>query len=148
MNPIFAAALAFGAFFSKASGTERHPVFAGRLQLVTRHEAAEAQPHAVPWAQVAGQTLITLHESSPIQQLTDAQLARFGIEPASQLSVNHLETMIAFAEAGLGVGVLPSFAQAACRRYGVHVATLTPAYSALLREGALGASNAPSDEKG
>jgi DNA-binding transcriptional LysR family regulator len=130
---------AFGAFFSKASGLDRQPIFAGRLQLVSRRQPDATEPSATPWERIAGQPLITLHESSPIQQLTDAQLAKHGIEPASQLSVNQLETMIAFAEAGLGIGVLPSFAQAACRRYGVHMATLTPAvefhYHRIMRAG-------------
>jgi DNA-binding transcriptional LysR family regulator len=118
---------AFGAFFSKASGLDRHPVFASRLQVVSRVQHEPVPPASLPWTHLGGQALITLHESSPIQQLTDAQLDKLGLVPASRLCVNHLETVIAFAEAGLGMGVIPSFARAASRRYDVTVATLTPA---------------------
>jgi DNA-binding transcriptional LysR family regulator len=81
----------------------------------------------VRWEELAGRDLIVLHTSSPVQQLVDAELARHSVAPASKLAVNQLETVIAFAEAGLGVGVVPSFARAACRRYAVSTTTLTPA---------------------
>jgi len=116
----------YGALFARASGVDRHPVFASRLQLVSGRQAGPMPPPKLPWQSLEGATLLTLPENTPIQQLTDAQLAQLGIAPASRVTVNQLETMIAFAESGLGVGVIPSFAQAACRRYDVHVTTLAP----------------------
>lgn len=117
----------YGALFARASGVDRHPVFASRLQLVSSRQAGPMPPPTLPWQVMEGATLLALPENTPIQQLTDAQLAQLAITPAARLTVNQLETMIAFAEGGLGVGVIPSFAQAACRRYDVHVTTLAPA---------------------
>lgn len=116
----------FGALFAKASGVDRHPVFASRLQLVSARQGRPMPPASVPWEKLEGADLLVLPESTPIQQLTDAQLTQLGISPGTRLPVNQLETLIAFAEAGLGIGVIPSFAQSACRRYDVYVSTLSP----------------------
>jgi len=117
---------AFGTFFSKASGLEREPLATIHLMLVRRRDRRMHPPSQLAWDQLEGQTLITLPEGNPIQQLTEARLAELGIEPASRLRVNHMETLIAFAEQGLGVGVVPSFTKAACRRFDVQLAALTP----------------------
>lgn len=117
----------YGALFARTSGLDRHAVFASRLQLVSGRRSRPMPPATLPWQTLEGVPLIVLPESSPIQQLTDGQLTQFGIAPAARIPVNQLETMIAFAENGMGVGVIPSFAQAACRRYDVHVTTLAPA---------------------
>jgi len=116
----------FGALFARASGVDRHAVFASHLQLVSGRKGRPMPPAEVPWESLEGVDLLTLPENSPIQQLADAQMTRLGITTASRIPVNQLETMIAFAESGLGMGVIPSFAQAASRRYDVYVATLVP----------------------
>lgn len=116
----------YGALFTRASGVDRHPVFASRLQLVSARQGRPMPAASVDWQTLEGAPLLVLPENTPIQQLTDAQLTQLGIAPASRIPVNQLETMIAFAESGLGVGVIPSFALAACRRYDVYVTTLTP----------------------
>ncbi len=136
---------AFGAFFSKVSGLDREPVFPSWLELVSASAHDRKLTGVVPWSRLDGERLITVHESSPIQQLADAQIAKLNIVPRSRTCVNQLETMIAFAEAGLGVGVIPSFARAACERYAVNVATLTPpieyAYHRITRAGRLVSSS-------
>jgi DNA-binding transcriptional LysR family regulator len=116
----------YGALFARASGVERHPLFASRLQLVGARKGRRMPPATVPWQSLEGAALIVLPQGTPIQELTDGQMTKFGITPASRIPVNQMETMIAFAESGLGVGVIPSFAQAACRRYEVEVTTLAP----------------------
>ena len=116
----------YGALFTRASGVDRHPVFASRLQLVSGRRGRPMPPPTVPWQAIEGSPLIVLPESSPIQHLADGQMNQFGIAPSARIPVNQLETMIAFAESGLGVAVIPSFAQAACRRYDVYVSTLEP----------------------
>jgi DNA-binding transcriptional LysR family regulator len=116
----------YGALFTRASGVDRHPVFASRLQLVSGRRGRPMPPPTVPWQTLDGAAMIVMPGGSPIQHLADGQMTQLGIAPGSRIPVNQLETMIAFAESGLGVGVIPSFAQAACRRYDVYVSTLAP----------------------
>ncbi|WP_260502151.1 LysR family transcriptional regulator [Aquabacterium sp. J223] len=117
----------FGAFFTRVSGLDREPVFTSRIQVVQPRGAEVLKGGTIRWSDLAGQAVVTVTEASPVQQLVEAQLTKLTIAPKSRLVVNQLETVIAFAEAGLGIGIIPSFAGAACRRYAVSIANLGPA---------------------
>jgi DNA-binding transcriptional LysR family regulator len=114
----------FGAFFEKVSGIKREALFPMDLVVVAkragqRRNAATADK--LQWRDLGALSLISLPEGNPIRELVDAHLRARGAVPASQLTVGHLETAIALAEAGMGVAVLPSMVVATCRRYKVQI---------------------------
>ncbi|NCT97463.1 MAG: LysR family transcriptional regulator [Comamonadaceae bacterium] len=95
--------------------------------------------------------LLALPADNAIQQLVDARLAP-ALPREDRPVFAHLHTLIAMAEAGQGVAVLPAFVASTCRRYAVDVhrmgqpmvameffsiarrgAPLTPAAAPLLR---------------
>lgn len=103
------------------------------------------------WTALRALPLLALPPDNAIQQLVDARLA-----PAPPIedrpTFANLHTLIAMAEAGRGVAVLPAFVASTCRRYAVDVhrmghpavameffsiarrgAVLTPAAAPLLR---------------
>ncbi len=122
---------AFGAFFSKASGVERRPLFPTRLLLVSAAHpvpgaTATPAPDQLSWRRLDGSSLICLPPDNPVQQLVDEALVRERVVPAKRTTVSHMETAIALAEAGFGVAAVPSFTEATCQRFAVRLDPLHP----------------------
>jgi len=105
----------------------------------------------VSWSALRALPLLALPPDNAIQQLVDERLAPAPPREDRPVFAN-LHTLIAMAEAGRGVAVLPAFVASTCRRYAVDVhrmgqpvvamaffsiarrgASLTPAAAPLLR---------------
>lgn len=120
----------FGAFFEKASGIDRTPVFPTHLVAVTptdgAHEWESFSGDAVTWQDMKDVPLVSLPRENPIQRLVDESLSRERITTGKRTTVGHLETAIAMAEAGFGVAIVPSFSEATCRRFRVRISKIEP----------------------
>lgn len=117
---------AFGAFAQKISGMNQLQITPATLILVYSDQFATSRKR-VTWAQVFEHPLIALIDKSPVQQLVNAMARKTGVDIQSKMVVNHLETALGMVETGFGVGVFPSFARTACRRYKVQTAEIYPA---------------------
>ncbi|MBU1361276.1 MAG: LysR family transcriptional regulator [Gammaproteobacteria bacterium] len=109
----------FGVFLDASSGLRRTPLHRTHLVLV----APGTEPaDSVRWSELSsGLPLLSLPAKNPIQKLVNSQLK--SPNPGEAQVFNHLHTLLAMVEAGLGRAVLPSFVVAAATRYRV---TLRP----------------------
>jgi len=117
----------FGSFFAEVSGIERKAIASSRLVLVSPaddYQKVGRRPRTVDWSSLASCRLIALPEDNPIQVAVDARLKALRIGVAGRTRINHLETVIAMVEAGIGMAILPSFVYAACSRHRVEVRLL------------------------
>jgi DNA-binding transcriptional LysR family regulator len=81
---------------------------------------------ASSWADIGGETLISLTKDYPYEQLTQKQLEKMGVVCKRGQTVNGLDTQLGLVEAGLGVAVIPSFGVMASRNRKVRVTRLEP----------------------
>lgn len=121
---------AFGAFFNKASGIDRIPVFPSELVVASSTAEDGARPKAgssgLSWASLQDVPLICFPSDNPIQRLVEENLAKERVTTGKRMVVGHLETAIAMAEAGFGVAIVPSISAATCQRFKVQLAPLHP----------------------
>ncbi|MDB5728163.1 MAG: LysR family transcriptional regulator [Noviherbaspirillum sp.] len=121
---------AFGAFFAKASGIDRVPIFPTRLVVASAQGEGVCWPdfsrYEVTWRAFQGLPLICLPDDNPIQRLIDENLANEQVAPGRRIVVSHLETAIAMADAGFGIAILPSISEATCRRFRVRLDPIEP----------------------
>ncbi|TFZ03434.1 LysR family transcriptional regulator [Ramlibacter rhizophilus] len=82
--------------------------------------AGVAKRNSVTWAQLRNLPMVRLPTDNAIQQLVDKNLGSRA-PAADPPTFSNLYTLIAMAEAGRGVAVLPSFVTQGCRRYRVDV---------------------------
>lgn len=108
-----------GVFFKHLPGVRRTPLFRFSLTVIRAGRAHRILPAGATWASLGKENLIALSPSLPLQQFIDKHLVRAGVAHHPQLAVNYLYTQIALVQAGMGVAVVPSYAQAACRDRGV-----------------------------
>jgi DNA-binding transcriptional LysR family regulator len=71
------------------------------------------------WKDLADARLLGAPADNPVQQLIERTLQRAGRREPTDLMFNFLDTMIAMAEAGAGIAVMPSFAIHACGQHKV-----------------------------
>jgi DNA-binding transcriptional LysR family regulator len=123
-----------GAFFKATAGIELTPLFDYQLMWITldgkaqASDAPEAQAEAVPWSVLTNTELIGLPQENKIQQWIESHLGGIGRAHEDRPTFNNFETLIAMVSAGMGTAIVPSYAIAACRRYGVRaVALVEPA---------------------
>jgi LysR family carnitine catabolism transcriptional activator len=96
--------------FGPVAGLRRTPFFRFSLALIRPGQPGSAGPAATSWAQLEGQTLISLDASYyPHQRLIDKQLAKLRIRCRRDQVVNLLDTQIALVEAEQGLAIVPSF---------------------------------------
>jgi DNA-binding transcriptional LysR family regulator len=96
--------------FGPVAGLRRTPFFRFSLALIRPGQPGSAGPTATSWAQLEGQTLISLDASYyPHQRLIDKQLAKLRIRCRRDQVVNLLDTQIALVEAEQGLAIVPSF---------------------------------------
>ena len=82
--------------------------------------------HTSSWADIGGETLISLTRDYPYEQLAQKQLEKMGVVCKRGQTVNGLDTQLGLVEAGLGVAVIPSFGVMASRNRKVRVSKLEP----------------------
>ena len=115
----------FGVFLDVTSGIRRVKLIKTPLMLVTSLISAPPHQASMRWSNVQNLPLVGLPLRNPIQQCVDAQLAKLGRGNEARATFNHLHTLLAMIEAGMGSAVLPSFISAALPLYQVRLNKLT-----------------------
>lgn len=90
---------------------EREALAADRLLLFCTRDHPLARARQVPWRALQGHGLVALSPGSALRQLVDASLRAAGVEPLPLFEAAQITTVLAMADAGLGVAVLPSVAR-------------------------------------
>lgn len=90
-------------------GLDFAPLFRDGFVLACRHDHPLADPSPLPWSALPDMPLITLGSLSAIGQLLGARWPQES-ETAGHIQVQHVSTLTAYIEAGLGVGVMPALA--------------------------------------
>jgi DNA-binding transcriptional LysR family regulator len=112
--------------FDRILGMRRVPFFRFSLMLARPDDGRPARSQSGSWADLGGETLISLTKDYPYEQLIQKQLEKMGVVCKRDQTVNGLDTQIGLVEAGLGVAVIPSFGVMASRSRKVRVTKLEP----------------------
>lgn len=112
--------------FNRILGMRRVPFFRFSLMLARPDNGRPVRSPTSSWADLGGETLISLTADYPYEQLTRIQLERMGVVCKRGQTVNGLDTQLGLVEAGLGVAVIPSFGVMASRNRKVRVTKLEP----------------------
>lgn len=110
--------------FERVAGVRRVPFFRFSLMVIRANRGGAPKRPATRWSALDGQTLISLTNNYPHQQLIDRQLNKMGLVCKRGQIVNLLDTQIGLVEAEQGVGIIPSFGVLACRDRKVTVSEL------------------------
>lgn len=116
--------IGLGFFFKHVPGIRRALLFRFSLMVIRPGSPNASGLPTVAWSSLKGERFVTLHPSLPLQQFVDKHLARAGVSYQPSLVLNHLHTLIAMVEAGMGAAIVPSFALSACRNHGLLVSHL------------------------
>jgi LysR family transcriptional regulator, carnitine catabolism transcriptional activator len=112
--------------FDRILGMRRVPFFRFSLMLARPDDGRPVRSQTSSWADLGGETLISLTKDYPYEQLTQKQLEKMGVVFKRGQTVNGLDTQLGLVEAGLGVAVIPSFGVMASRNRKVRVTKLEP----------------------
>ena len=112
--------------FDRILGMRRVPFFRFSLMLARADDGRPVRSQGGSWADLGGETLISLTKDYPYEQLIEKQLEKMGVICRRGQTVNGLDTQIGLVEAGLGVAVIPSFGVMASRSRKVRVSKLEP----------------------
>lgn len=112
--------------FDRILGMRRVPFFRFSLMLARPDDGRPLRASSSSWADLSGETLISLTRDYPYEQLTQKQLEKMGVVCKRSQTVNGLDTQLGLVEAGLGVAVIPSFGVMASRNRKVKVTRLEP----------------------
>ena len=112
--------------FDRVLGMRRVPFFRFSLMLTRPDDGRPIRSQSVSWADLEGETLISLTKDYPYEQLIQKQLEKMGVVCRRGQTVNGLDTQIGLVEAGLGIAVIPSFGVMASRSRKVRVSKLEP----------------------
>lgn len=119
-----------GAFFKPTAGVEITALFEYQLMWLAPVDfqappgGPEAGAHIIPWSSLVGVPLMGLPSDNRIQQVVEKHLAAIGHANEGRMTLNNFETVIAMVSAGMGTAIVPSYAIAACQRYGVRTAII------------------------
>ena len=111
--------VALGVFLAHMPGIRRTPLFRFSMYAVRSSSRPNSGRGRLPWTALKGRTVIALHPSIPLQGVIDKHLARAGVADAPRLIVNSFRTVVAMAEAGEGIGIIPSYWLPVCRERSV-----------------------------
>jgi DNA-binding transcriptional LysR family regulator len=112
--------------FDRILGMRRVPFFRFCLMLARPDDGRPVRSQTSSWADLGGETLISLTRDYPYEQLTQNQLEKIGVACKRGQMVNGLDTQLGLVEAGLGVAVIPSFGVMASRNRKVRITKLEP----------------------
>jgi DNA-binding transcriptional LysR family regulator len=112
--------------FDRILGMRRVPFFRFSLMLAQPDDGRPVRSQTSSWANIGGETLISLTKDYPYEQLTQKQLEKTGVLCKRGQTVNGLDTQLGLVEAGLGIAVIPSFGVMASRNRKVRVTKLEP----------------------
>lgn len=112
--------------FDRILGMRRVHFLRFSLMLARPDDGRPVRSQTSSWADLGGETLISLTRDYPYEQLTQKQLGKIGVLCKRGQMVNGLDTQLGLVEAGLGVAVIPSFGVMASRNRKVRVTKLEP----------------------
>jgi LysR family transcriptional regulator, carnitine catabolism transcriptional activator len=112
--------------FDRILGMRRVPFFRFSLMLARPDDGRPIRSQTSSWADLEGETLISLTKDYPYEQLTQKQMEKMSVVCKRGQTVNGLDTQLGLVEAGLGVAVIPSFGVMALRNRKVRVTKLDP----------------------
>jgi LysR family transcriptional regulator, carnitine catabolism transcriptional activator len=112
--------------FDRILGMRRVPFFRFSLMLARPENGRSVRSQTSSWADLGGESLISLTRDYPYEQLIGKQLEKMGVICKRGQTVNGLDTQLGLVEAGLGVAVIPSFGMMASRNRKVRVTKLEP----------------------
>jgi DNA-binding transcriptional LysR family regulator len=102
----------------------RVPFFRFSLMLARPDDGRPVRSQTSSWADIGGETLISLTKDYPYEQLTQEQLEKMGVVYKRGHTVNGLDTQLGLVDAGLGIAVIPSFGVMASKNRKVRVSKL------------------------
>lgn len=85
-------------------------IYTEHYVLMARKDHRLAREKTVVWADLAGEKLVSVSQSSGNRMLIDNALAKVARRPTIQYEINHVTGAISMVAAGLGVAVLPGLA--------------------------------------
>jgi LysR family carnitine catabolism transcriptional activator len=116
--------MGLGAFLKGTAGLRRTPFFRFTLMVIREDKDPAFRPSSTTWSALKGPVLVSLPSSNPTQQLINRRLAQAGGAFERNVVFNYLDTVIAMAEAGEGIAVIPSFAIPSCAHRKVVISQL------------------------
>jgi LysR family transcriptional regulator, carnitine catabolism transcriptional activator len=114
-----------GTFERSAREVVAHPLMTDTLVLACPAGHALSARRQVAWRELAGHPFVALTRDNSVGQLINEALAIAGVDIHPAYEVAHLWTVVGMVDAGLGVAVLPSYANAITRLYNVRIVRLT-----------------------
>jgi DNA-binding transcriptional LysR family regulator len=94
----------------KKGELEFSPIFVDEYVALVPADSAAARKASITLRELAKLPLLTLTGASLFQHQLTAVLASQGLNPELNYEFTHVSTLVAMAEAGLGVGILPGVA--------------------------------------
>lgn len=115
----------FGTFRAGEDGIVAAPVTSDSLALFCQPSHPFAKKRRLNWRELDNQPQVALTRDSGIRLLVElgCETARIGMAIAHEVS--HVTTALTMVEAGLGIAVLPTYAQVAARQRAVVAVPLT-----------------------
>lgn len=113
-----------GTFERSARELVAEPLMTDTLVLACAAAHPLAARRQVPWRALAGHPFVALTRENSVGQLITESLGGAGIEIEPAYEVSHLWTVVGMVDAGLGVAVLPSYANVIARLYRIRILRL------------------------
>jgi LysR family transcriptional regulator, carnitine catabolism transcriptional activator len=116
----------FGIGTFERSGRElvAEPLMTDNLVLACPAAHALAARRQVAWAELSGHPFIALTRDNSVAQLINEALGGAGLDVHPAYEVAHLWTVVGMVDAGLGVAVLPSYANPITQLYRIRTVRL------------------------
>jgi DNA-binding transcriptional LysR family regulator len=114
-----------GTFERSARELVAEPLMTDTLVLACAVDHPLASRNQVTWRALAGHPFIALTRDNSVGQLINESLGGAGIEIQPAYEVSHLWTVVGMVDAGLGVAVLPSYANDIAQLYRIRIMRLT-----------------------
>jgi LysR family transcriptional regulator, carnitine catabolism transcriptional activator len=113
-----------GTFERSARELVAEPLMTDKLVLACPLAHPLAARRQVAWRELAGHPFIALTNDNSVAQLISDALGGAGVDVHPAYEVAHLWTVVGMVDAGLGVAVLPSYANPVARLYRIRTVRL------------------------
>jgi DNA-binding transcriptional LysR family regulator len=113
-----------GTFERSARELVAQPLMTDTLVLACAADHPLASRRQVAWRALAGHPFIALTRDNSVGQLITESLGGAGVEIHPAYEVSHLWTVVGMVDAGLGVAVLPSYANTIAQLYQIRILRL------------------------
>lgn len=113
-----------GTFERSARELVAEPLMTDKLVLACPMDHPLASRRQVAWRELSGYPFIALTRDNSVGQLIKESLGGAGVDIHPAYEVAHLWTVVGMVDAGLGVAVLPSYANPIAQLYRIRIARL------------------------